>query len=53
MKTFKNTKTGVLEHVTNEKLLEQYEKYTDVYEVVDETKKTNKKSTSPKTKETE
>lgn len=36
MKTFKNKKTGVLEHVTNEKLLAQYEKYTDVYELVNE-----------------
>lgn len=34
MKTFKNLKTGVLEHVTNEKLISQYEKYTDVYELV-------------------
>ena len=35
MKTFKNKKTGVLEHVTNEKLLAQYLKYTEVYELVD------------------
>lgn len=34
MKTFKNKKTGVLEHVTNKKLLAQYEKYTDIYELV-------------------
>lgn len=34
MKTFKNLKSGVLEHVTNEKLIPQYEKYTDVYELV-------------------
>ncbi len=38
MKTFKNLKTGVLEHVTNEKLISQYEKYTDVYELVEDTK---------------
>lgn len=35
MKTFKNLKTGVLEHVTNEALIPQYEKYTDVYKLVD------------------
>lgn len=38
MKTFKNLKTGVLEHVTNEKLIPQYEKYTDLYELVEENK---------------
>ena len=38
MKTFKNLKTGVLEHVTNEKLISQYEKYTDIYELVEDTK---------------
>jgi len=41
MKTFKNLKTGVLEHVTNEKLIPQYEKYTDVYELVGEKKADN------------
>lgn len=50
MKIFKNLKTGVLEHVTNEKLLEQYEKYTDIYELVDESKKADKKSTKKVTK---
>lgn len=49
MKTFKNLKSGVLEHVTNEKLLEQYEKYTDVYEVVDE--KADKEPTLKELKE--
>jgi hypothetical protein len=44
MKTFKNLKTGVLEHVTNEKLISQYEKYTDVYELVED-KKADKEST--------
>ena len=39
MKTFKNKKTGVLEHVKNEKLIAQYEKYTDIYELVDGNKK--------------
>jgi len=38
MKTFKNLKTGVLEHVTNEKLIPQYEKYTDLYKLVEENK---------------
>ena len=38
MKTFKNLKTGVLEIVTNEELIEQYEKYTDTYELVEEKK---------------
>ena len=41
MKTFRNLKTGVLEHVTNKKLLPQYEKYTDLYELVED-KKANK-----------
>lgn len=35
MKTFKNKKTGVLEHVTNEVLIPQYEKYTDLFELVE------------------
>ena len=34
MKKFKNIKTGIVEVVTNEKLIEQYEKYNDVYELV-------------------
>lgn len=34
MKTFKNLKSGVLEHVTNEELLKQYETRTDLYELV-------------------
>ena len=45
MKTFKNKKIGVLEHVTNEKLIAQYEKYTDIYELVDENKKADKEPT--------
>lgn len=36
MKKFKNKKTGIVEVVTNPKLLEQYEKHTDVYEEVKE-----------------
>lgn len=51
MKTFKNLKTGVLEHVANEKLVEQYEKYTNVYELVDEKKKDDKELTLNELKE--
>lgn len=43
MKTFKNIKVGVLETVSDE-LAKQYEKYTDVYELVDKTKKNNKEN---------
>ena len=43
MKKFKNIKTGIVEVVTNEKLIEQYEKHKEAYEpVVD--KKTGKDS---------
>lgn len=42
MKIFKNLKTGVLEDVTNEKLIAQYEKYTDVYELIKDKKNTKK-----------
>jgi hypothetical protein len=34
MKKFKNKNTGLVEVVTNEKLIEQYEKYNEVYELV-------------------
>lgn len=34
MKKFKNIRTGIIEVVTNERLIEQYEKYSDVYELV-------------------
>ena len=34
MKKFKNIKTGCIEVVTNEKLIEQYEKHTEAYEEV-------------------
>lgn len=50
MKTFKNLKTGVLEHVTNEKLIAQYEKYKDVYELVKE-KEANNEPTLKELKE--
>lgn len=42
MKKFINKNTGVIYTVTNEELVEQYEKYTDVYEPVKE-KKVEKK----------
>lgn len=34
MKKFKNLNTGLVEIVTNKELIEQYEKYTDVYEEI-------------------
>ena len=39
---FKNKKTGIVENVTNKKLVEQYKKHTDVYELVEEKKATKK-----------
>lgn len=36
MKTFRNKITGCVEIVTNKNLIEQYEKYTEVYEEVKE-----------------
>ncbi len=34
MKKFRNIKTGIVEVVTNEKLIKQYEKHKEVYEEV-------------------
>jgi hypothetical protein len=34
MKTFKHKITGIIEHVTNPVLVEQYEKHADVYEEI-------------------
>ena len=34
MKKFINKNTGLVEIVTNDKLIEQYEKYNNVYEIV-------------------
>jgi hypothetical protein len=34
MKKFLNKNTGLVEDVTNEKLIEQYEKYNNIYELV-------------------
>lgn len=43
MRKFKNKKTGIVDVVTNPKLIEQYEKHIEVYEEVKVTsKKTNK-----------
>lgn len=42
MKQFKHKKTGLIETVTNEKLIEQYEKHIEVYEPVKDTKKVEK-----------
>lgn len=36
MKKFRNKRTGIVEIVTNEKLIEQYEKHNEVYEEVKE-----------------
>lgn len=35
MKTFENLKSGVLEHVTNELIVEQYENKNDMYRLVE------------------
>lgn len=43
---FKNIKTGIVEVVTNKKLIEQYKKYTDTYVEVKE-----KKTTKPANKD--
>lgn len=42
MKKFRNLKTGIVEIVTNEKLIKQYEKHTEAYEEVKEVKATTK-----------
>ena len=48
MKKFKNLITGCVENITNPKLIEQYEKYTDRYVEVKE--ETTKPATKKKTK---
>lgn len=45
MKKFKNLITGCVEIITNPKLIEQYEKYTDRYVEVKEEKPATKKKT--------
>lgn len=41
MRKFKNLKTGIIENLTNEKLVEQYTKRTDIWQEIEnkETKK--------------
>lgn len=41
MKVFRNKQVGALEYVTNEALIKQYEKYTDLYELVEDKKANN------------
>ena len=41
---FRNKITGCVEIVTNKELIAQYEKHTEVYEQVKETKDTKKKT---------
>ena len=42
MKKFKNIRTGIVEIVKNEKLIEQYEKHIEAYEEIKEKKANNK-----------
>jgi hypothetical protein len=42
MKKFINKNTGLVETVTNEKLIEQYEKYSNIYELVGDNEPTVK-----------
>ena len=39
MKKFRNINTGLIEIVTNEELIKQYEKHNEVYEEIKESKK--------------
>ena len=49
MRKFKNLKTNCIEMVTNQKLFEQYEKYSDVYEeIFDKNDESNKEEKSNK-----
>jgi hypothetical protein len=50
---FKNLKTGHIETVTNEALIEQYERYTEVYELVDNKKAEDNKEKSKDNKKAE
>ena len=47
MKKFRNVNTGLIEIVTNEVLIKQYEKHSDVYEEVKDNKKADKKAEKP------
>ena len=42
MKKFLNKSTGLVEIVTNKEIIEQYEKYPEIYEEIKKTKKTDK-----------
>ncbi len=42
MKKFLNKNTGLVEIVTNKEIIEQYEKYPEIYEEIKKTKKTDK-----------
>ena len=44
MKKFRNINTGLIEIVTNEELIKQYEKHNEVYEEIKENKKVNNKA---------
>lgn len=43
MKKFLNKNTGLVEIVNNKEIIEQYEKYPEIYEEIKKTKKTDKK----------
>ncbi len=50
MRKFKNVKTGIIENVTNEKLVEQYTKRKDIWQEVKvkEAKREGAKENTPK-----
>lgn len=50
MKKYKNLKTGLVEIVTNEKVIKEYDKYTDIYK---EIKASNNKKADDKPVENE
>ena len=43
MKKFLNKNTGLIEIVTNEELIKQYEKFENAYEEIKDSKKADKK----------
>jgi hypothetical protein len=44
MKKFRDVRTGVVETVTNEKLIKQYEKHSEIYEEIKDKKADTKKA---------
>lgn len=50
MRKFKNVKTGVIENVTNEKLVEQYTKRPDLWKEVKEKGAKTETPENPETK---